>query len=58
MTWYVFSAMKKPEYHIRNWSECNSSHKQRGCLTIWSSPEAVENCTMDELTGHLGASPT
>ena len=50
--------MKKLAYHIRNWSECNSSPKQRGSLTIWISPEAVENCTMDELTGQLSASPT
>jgi hypothetical protein len=32
--------------------------KQRGSLTIWINPEAVENWTMDELTGQLGASPT
>jgi Transposase DDE domain len=56
--WYAFSAMKKPAYHIRSWSECNSSLKQRGSLTIWISPEAVENCMMDELTGQLSASPT
>ena len=50
--------MKKLAYYIRNWSECTSSLKQRGSLTIWINPEAVENWTMDELTGQLGASPT
>ena len=58
MTWYAFSAMKDPTYHIRNWSEYNSSLKQRGSLTIWVSSEAVENWTTDELTGEPGASPT
>jgi hypothetical protein len=58
MMWYAFSAIKKPPYHIRNWSACNSSLKQRGSRTIWISPEAVVNCTMDELTGQLSASPT
>jgi DDE family transposase len=50
--------MKKPKYHIRNWSEYNSTLKQRGSLTIWVSPEAVEKWMMDELTGQLGFSPT
>jgi hypothetical protein len=54
MTWYAFSAMKKPTYRIRNWSEYNSSLKQRGSLTIWVSSEAVENWTTDELTGEPG----
>jgi hypothetical protein len=58
MTWYAFSAMKKPTYHIRNLREYNSSPKQRGSLTVWISPEAIENWTKDELTGQLGASPT
>jgi hypothetical protein len=58
MTRYTFSAMKKPTRHVRNWSEYNSSLKQRGSLTTWFSPEAVENWTMDESTGQLGASPT
>ena len=50
--------MEKPTYHIRNWSQYNSSLKQRGYLTIWISPEAVENWTTDELTGQLCASTT
>jgi len=58
MTWYAFSAMKKPTYHVRNWSEYSSSLKQRGSLTIWVGQEAVENLAMDELTGRPGASPT
>ncbi len=49
---------KKPAYRIRNWSEHNSSLKQRGRLTIWVSSEAVENWTADELTGQQGTSPT
>jgi hypothetical protein len=58
MPWYAFSALNNPTYHICNWSEYNSSLKQRGSLTTLFSPEAVENWTMDELTGQLGASPT
>jgi IS5 family transposase len=50
--------MKKHTYRIRNWSEYNASLKKRGSLTIWVSPEAVENWTTDELTGEPGASPT
>ena len=50
--------MKKHNYHIRNWSEYNASLKKRGSLTVWVSPEAVENWTTDELTGDRGASPT
>jgi hypothetical protein len=42
--------MKKPTYRIRNWSEYNASLKQRGRLTIYVSPEDVENWTTDELT--------
>ena len=56
--WYAFSAMKKPTYRIRNWSEYNASLKQRGSLTIWVSPEAVKNWTTEELTGEPGASQT
>ena len=48
----------KHTYRIRNWSEYNSSLKKRGSLTIWVSPEAVENWTTDELTGEPGASQT
>jgi hypothetical protein len=44
--------------HPRNWSEYNASLKKRGSLTVWVSPEAVENWTTDELTGEQGASPT
>jgi IS5 family transposase len=50
--------MKKHTYRIRNWSEYNASLKKRGSLTVWVSPEAVENWTTDELTGQQGASPT
>jgi len=50
--------MNESTYHIRNWSEYNSSLKQRGYLTIWISPKAVENWMTDELTGQLYASPT
>src|SRR5215468_4290987 len=50
--------MKKHTYRIRNWSEYNASLKKRGSLTIWVSPEAVENWTTDDLTGEPGASPT
>jgi IS5 family transposase len=50
--------MKKHSYRIRNWSEYNASLKKRGSLTVWVSPEAVENWTTDELTGEQGASPT
>jgi DDE family transposase len=50
--------MKKHTYRIRNWSEYNASLKKRGSLTVWVSPEAVENWTTDELTGDRGASPT
>jgi IS5 family transposase len=49
---------KKAMYRIRNWNEYNAALKQRGSLTIWVSPEAVENWTTDELTGRQGASPT
>jgi Transposase DDE domain len=49
---------KKPTYRIHNRSEYNASLKQRGSLTIWVSPEAVKNWTIDELTGEPGASPT
>src|SRR5215813_3413934 len=50
--------MKKHTYRIRNWSKYNASLKKRGSLTVWVSPEAVENWTTDELTGEQGASPT
>jgi len=50
--------MKKSKYHISNWSEHNSSLKQRGYLTIWISPEAAENRTTDEMAEQLCASPT
>src|SRR5262249_22351990 len=50
--------MKKHTYRIRNWSKYNASLKKRGSLTVWVSPEAVENWTTDELTGEQCASPT
>ena len=49
---------KKATYRIRNWGQYNASLKQRGSLTIWVSPEAVENWATDELIGEPGASPT
>ena len=59
VTWYAFLAMKKKAtYHIRNSSKYNVSLKQRGSLTILVSSEAVENSTIDELTGKPGTSPT
>lgn len=33
----------RTKYHIRNWGEYNKSLVQRGSLTIWFSPEAVES---------------
>jgi len=33
---------KKNKYKINNWSEYNNALKQRGNLTIWFSPEAIE----------------
>ena len=49
--------MKKPTYHIRNWSEYNASLKKRGSGAIRVSPEAVKNWTTDGLTGEPGAYP-
>jgi DDE family transposase len=49
---------KKATYRIRNWREYNAALEQRGSLTFWVSPEAINNWTTAELTGERGASPT
>jgi len=33
---------KKDKYHIRNWNQYNKSLKNRGSITFWFSPEAIE----------------
>ena len=32
----------KRKYSIRNWAEYDRALEQRGSLTIWFSPEAIE----------------
>ena len=49
---------KKATYRIRNWREYNAALEQRGSLSIWISPEVIDNWTTAELTGERGASPT
>lgn len=34
---------KKSKYKVRNWSEYNKSLIERGSLTIWITPEVIEN---------------
>jgi hypothetical protein len=50
VTLYAFSAVKKPPYRIRNWSEYNASLKQRGSGAVRVSQEAVENWTPDRIS--------
>lgn len=46
----------KHQYRVRNWSEYNAGLKQRGSLTFWVSPEALENWRVEKKTGNRGAS--
>lgn len=48
----------KPAYRIRNWTEYDTSLRQRGSLTFWISRELLENWTTKEKTGERGASRT
>jgi len=38
---------QKSPYHIRNWSEYNSSLKQLGSGAIWVSSEATAKATLE-----------
>jgi hypothetical protein len=49
---------KSTTYRIRRWSEYYASLKKRGGLTIWVSPEAGVNWTIDELTREPDISST
>mgnify|MGYP001797374800 CR=1 FL=1 len=48
----------KAQYQLKNWSKYDSSLKQRGSLTFWLSPEAIEQWLNPEKTGRKGASNT
>ena len=48
----------KATYRIRNWTEYDTSLRQRGSLTFWISTDLLENWTTKEKTGERGASPT
>lgn len=45
-------------YRIRNWTEYDTSLRQRGSLCFWISQELLDNWTTAEKSGHRGASPT
>jgi Transposase DDE domain len=48
----------KATYRIRNWTEYDTSLRQRGSLTFWISQELLENWITKEKSGQRGASPT
>nr|WP_287287162.1 MULTISPECIES: IS5 family transposase [unclassified Okeania] len=43
-------------YRLKNWSEYDASLKQRGSLTFWLTPEAIEQWLNQKKTGRRGAS--
>ena len=48
----------KPQYKLKNWSEYDASYLERGSLTFWLSPEAIEQWLNHKQTGRQGASNT
>jgi hypothetical protein len=32
----------KPRYRVTNWSDYDASLRQRGCLTVWFTDEAIQ----------------
>jgi Transposase DDE domain len=48
----------KATFRIRNWTEYDTSLRQRGSLSFWISQDLLENWTTKEKTGDRGASPT
>lgn len=45
---------QKANYRVRNWSEYNKSLVKRGSLTVWFSPEMLENWYHGVSTGEAG----
>jgi hypothetical protein len=48
----------KQQYRIRNWSQYNAALRQRGSLTFWVSPDAIDQWLNSEPSQHIGAPRT
>ncbi|NET43988.1 transposase [Okeania sp. SIO2B3] len=52
----VGMSKSKSLYRLKNWSEYDTSLKQRGSLTFWLTPEVIQEWLNQKKTGRRGAS--